>query len=333
MIAVGILLFILSTGYGIARWYQVSERSKPFIMGATFIPSYAESLSLDAKETLDALTQSAGIRNFRLVSYWKELEPTPGQYNFERLDWQFKKVEEVGGTVTLSVGLRQPRWPECHAPDWAMQFDASERQARLQTFIKAVMAHYKDSPALVSYQLENEFLLESFGHCPKINPKDVVAEMADIKSVDDSRPVIISRSNNFPAVPIRQPVPDQYGISVYRRVWDGNLTKRYFDYPMPPLYYAFLAGMQKIVHGKPSILHELQAEAWPPNGQPIPQTSLEEQNKSINAERLQKTIKFGKDTGLRDIYLWGAEYWYYRMIRLNDPSLWNVASEAFRQTR
>lgn len=322
------VIAILGGMYAVARWYQASVRDQPLEMGASFIPAYAESLGLDSKQTLDAMIGELDVRHFRLVSYWNQLEPTPGQYDFELLDWQFQKIEQAGGTVTLSMGMRQPRWPECHIPTWATRISDEDRIKYLNQFIAAVVDRYKDSPALQSYQLENEFLLHQFGECAKISPEQVIQEMATIKQIDPDRPVIISRSNNFPLVPLRQPVPDQYGISVYRRVWDTN-TDRYFQYPFPAWYYAFLAGMQKIVHGKDSILHELQAEAWPPNGQSITETSLEEQNKSLNPERLQATFQFGRDTGLRQVYLWGAEYWYYRKVILNDPSLWEIASQEF----
>jgi hypothetical protein len=325
------LLVILGGMYGVARWYQASVRDQPLQMGASFIPAYAEHLGLDAEKTMDAMIDDLGIQHFRLVSYWNQLEQTPGNYNFELLDWQFQKVEQAGGTITLSVGMRQPRWPECHVPDWADALNEEKRNESLNNFIAAVVSRYKDSPALQSYQLENEFLLHQFGECPQIKPEQVITEMATIKQIDPERPVIISRSNNFPLIPLREPIPDQYGISVYRRVWDTN-TDRYFQYPFPAWYYAFLAGMQKIVHGKDSVLHELQAEAWPPNGQSITDTSLEEQNKSLSPERLQATFQFGHDTGLRQIYLWGAEYWYYRMVKLDDPSLWRIAEQEFSRS-
>jgi hypothetical protein len=130
-------------------------------------------------------------------------------------------------------------------------------------------------------------------------------------------------------VPLGEPTPDMFGISIYKRVWDANLTKRYLEYPFPGWFYGFVAGSQKIVTGKDMIIHELQAEAWPPHGQLIPNISLEEQNKSFNAERFKHRIEFGKATGMREIYLWGGEYWYYRKVKLNDPSLWNVANDAF----
>lgn len=333
MVLILVLVGLLGSAFGIAQWYKFSERNKPLVMGVSYIPAYAESLGLDAEETLDALIEDVGIRHFRLVSYWSQLEAERGTYSFDLLDWQFKKIEQAGGTITLSLGLRQPRWPECHMPDWVEQMPAEERQELLNDFIAAVARRYQNSPALVSYQLENEFLLEAFGECPKIEPKQVIDELELIKSIDPDKPVIISRSNNLPAIPLRQPVPDEYGISVYRRVWDATYTQRYFQYPFPPWYYAFLAGAQKLVHGKPSIIHELQAEAWPPHGQSILETSLEEQNKTINADRLQKTISFGQKTGIREIYLWGAEYWYYCKQILNDSSLWEVAEKNFRWTK
>lgn len=331
MVLILILIGFFGTAFGIAQWYKFSERDKPLVMGVSYIPAYAESLGMDAEETLDALIEDVGIRHFRLVSYWSQLETEQGAYNFDLLDWQFDKIEQAGGTVTLSLGLRQPRWPECHMPDWAEQMPAKERQGHLNDFIAAVVRRYQNSPALVSYQLENEFLLTSFApHCPEIRPEQVIEELELVKSIDPDHPVIISRSDNFPFIPMRQPVPDEYGISVYRRVWDATFTQRYFQYPFPPWYYAFLAGAQKLVHGKSSIIHELQAEAWPPHGQSILETSLEEQNKTINADRLQKTINFGQKTGIREIYLWGAEYWLYRKQALNDPSLWEVARTNFR---
>ncbi len=77
------------------------------------------------------------------------------------------------------------------------------------------------------------------------------------------------------------------------------------------------------------MIGELQAEAWPPGGKTIQQTSLAEQNKSLNAQRLKDRFQYGRATGMREIYLWGAEYWYYRMVKLHDPSLWNVARQEF----
>jgi hypothetical protein len=324
-----ILILWIGSMYGIAQWYIHANAHKPLVMGTSFIPAYAESLGLDAQETMDALINDLGIRHFRLVSYWNQLEPQQGQYDFSLLDWQFEKAEAAGAKVTLSLGLRQPRWPECHMPDWAEVMSQSEWQPRLQQYINQVVSRYKNSPALISYQLENEALLKSFGHCFNFDRNRFIDEFNMVKQIDPNHPVIMSRSNNLPSLAYGQPRPDEVGFSIYRRVWDSQFTHRYLEYPFPAWYYASLAGFQKILTGRDSIIHELQAEAWPPNGQPIAQTSLDEQNKSFNAERFTHRVEFGKATGMREIYLWGSEYWYYRLVKLHDPSLWNVAEQTF----
>lgn len=321
---------ILGSMYGIARWYIAQSNDRPLTLGVSFIPAYAQSLGLDPQQTMDALINDVGVRHFRLVSYWNQLEPKRGEYDFSLLDWQFQKAEAAGAKVTLGLGLRQPRWPECHMPSWAENRPVEEWQPQLETFIEKVVNRYKDSPALDSYQLENEFFLKGFGHCKNFDRERLVREAKLVKQLDPWHPLIISRSNNALGMPIGNPQPDEFGISIYKRVWDATLTRRYLEYPFPAWYYAFVAGSQKIITGRDMIIHELQAEAWPPNGKFMTEISLEEQNKSFNAERFKDRLKFAEGTGMREVYLWGAEYWYYRVIHENDRSLWNVAKEAFR---
>jgi len=331
MLILTALVVLLGSGmYGIAVWYRQSQANKPYQLGVTFIPSYAELLGLDAQRTMDALT-GIGAKHFRLVSYWDQLETSPGQYDFSQLDWQFDKVNRVGGTVSLAVGLRQPRWPECHASSWIdTSQPASRWQPQLEAFMTAVIKHYRHNLALASYQLENEFF-NHFGECYNFDRQRLTDELALVRQQDPNHPVIISRSNNYVGLMLRQPLPDLIGISVYRRVWDSQVTHRYFQYPYPSWYYGFLAGAEKLLTGKDSVLHELQTEPWPPDGKNITDISLAEQNKSFNAQRFQGVLDFAKDTGMRQVYLWGSEYWYYRMVTLDDPSVWQVAKNAFLQ--
>src|SRR5205085_2941333 len=150
---------VLGSMYGIARWYQSTQADKPLVLGTSFIPAYAESLGLDPQQTMQALLDDLGVRHLRLVSYWDQLEPAPGAYDFSLLDWQFAKAEQAGAKVTLSLGLRQPRWPECHLPSWAGNQPQSVWQPQLEAFMSQVVNRYKSSPALDSYQVENEYFL------------------------------------------------------------------------------------------------------------------------------------------------------------------------------
>ena len=81
-------------------------------------------------------------------------------------------------------------------------------------------------------------------------------------------------------LPLGQPRPDEFIISIYKRVWDKNITKRYFEYPFPALgFYGFLPS-RKIATGKDMIIHELkQNHGHQPKQK---QFHSPEQNKSLD---------------------------------------------------
>lgn len=321
-----LVIFSIGSMYAIAQWYIYSNRNQPLTIGATFIPDYARYYGLEPKETLGAIIDDLGIKRVRLVSYWENIEPEQGKYNFEELDWQFKMAEEKGAKVSLAIGLRQPRWPECHKPAWSDKLLGNAWQQPLYDFIGAVVERYKTNPVLDSYQLENEYFLKAFGLCSNFDRDRLVHEYNLVKAIDPDHRLVVSMSNNAIGVPIGEPTPDQWAISVYKRVWDKNITRRYFEYPIPAWYYAFRAGFIKITRGHDSFIHELQAEAWTPDTiGGTKETSIAEQDKSMNSDRLVDRISYGKATGMKTVDLWGVEWWYWRKVKYNDPSLWNAA--------
>jgi beta-galactosidase GanA len=179
IILIILTVFMLS----IAMWYKYSEAKKPLKLGVSFIPNYATSLGLDPQQTMDELL-GIGIKHFRLVSYWNEGKPKEGHYDFTNLDWQFKKAEKNHAKIMLSIGLRQPRWPECHMPNWAENQPADRWQPQLEDYIQAVVERYQDSPALDSYQLENEFSLRNFGKCTNFDVERLKSEYKLVKTID-----------------------------------------------------------------------------------------------------------------------------------------------------
>lgn len=330
-----VLLFVASC-FAAASWFSYKHKDEPLKYGTTFIPNYARHFGLEPKETMDALIHDMGFERFRLVSYWKDIEKTPGTYDFSELDWQMKKAEEAGVEVNLSVGLRQPRWPECHMPDWARAQPYEQWYPELKKFMTATVERYKDSPALVSYQVENEFFMTVFGDCPDFTRDRLIEEVELVRSLDPDEKIIITRSNNWGGVPVRGPVPDEFGVAVYKRVWDNNITMRYFEYPYPSWFYGSLAGFGELISGKPLYIHELQMEPWLPSGKGFEindVNTIPEQNKSMNAERLDERFEYAEKTGMRTIDTWGAEWWYWRKVKANDPSLWDTAKRNLAEAK
>src|SRR3989344_2955878 len=329
--AIAVVVFAV-LNWGVAQWYKLRHNDEPLIIGTTFITDYAQSFGLKPEDTLNAIFSDLGVKKIRLVSYWKYIEPTPGTYDFSSLDWQFEMAKQYDAKVSLAIGMRQPRWPECHEPKWAdIAAPDSQWKPQLYKYITAVVERYKNHPSLESYQLENEFFMKVFGECKNFDRQRLVEEFEMVKKLDPDHKVIISRSNNWVGIPFREPTPDQFGISIYKRVWDATFTKRYFEYPLPAWFYGMLAGWGEILTGKTMFIHELQAEPWAPNGQFITEISTEEMFKSMNAERMKDRINYGVDTGMRELNLWGAEWWYWLMVQKDDDSVWEVVKEAVQK--
>ncbi|MGZ6005369.1 MAG: hypothetical protein ACXWLH_04430 [Candidatus Saccharimonadales bacterium] len=284
--------------------------------GVSFSIKQCRNFQIDPKDTLKWLIKDAGFLRFRLMSYWDEHEKSPGQYDFTQLDWQIKMIAKAGGVVTLCLGVRQPRWPENHWPDWAWQLPKEERSEALLKYIETVVNRYKNESCIISYQLENEALLKSFGERPEVDCQRLRQEYHLVKSLDPARPIIMSTSTSW-GIPLRKPIPDLVGFSYYQILYNDKL-KRYTTAFHKPWLDRWRANLIKMIHGKPSFIHELQLEPWGPAA--IWKMSLEEQDKSMNIQQIKKNLELAQKTKLYPIDLWGGEWWYWRHTQ-SDKSL------------
>ncbi|HSX35015.1 MAG TPA: beta-galactosidase [Candidatus Saccharimonadales bacterium] len=290
--------------------------------GVSFSVKQCRKFGVDPQSVLDWLLGEGNFRRFRIMSYWNEHEPQPGKSTFKELDWQLDRIAKAGGTVTLCLGARQPRWPENHWPDWAWQLEKPERSAALLRYIASVVDRYKNHPALASYQLENEALFVNFGSRAEVDVPRLVQEFELVKKLDPHHPVIMSVSDPR-GIPLRAPVPDIIGFSYYHRLYEKGKYRSAHHYWW---WHWARARAIKLVKRRPTFIHELQLEPW--GVKDIWEMSIEEQDKSAGPARLGRNIRLAKRTRLTPIDLWGGEWWYWRLHTLHDPSIWQAVKTA-----
>jgi len=303
--------------------------------GVSFSIKYAEELGNNWQANYLALLNDLNFKRLRLMSYWDLGEPQKGQYDFTDLDWEIQQADIHNAQVSLALGYRQPRWPECHEPEWAKAepIESTQWKKALNTYIATVVNRYKNDPAIVSYQLENEPENNWFGGCRGgIAPKSRLSdELNLVKKLDPKHPVYMSLSDEH-GLPIGQPTPDAYGFSIYRVVYSTNTPIHfYITYPITDWYHRLRIYAIHFIKHRPVYVHELQLEPWGPKA--TKDLSISEQNRSMSVPQMTKSINYSEKTGIKLQYMWGAEWWYWRKTQFNDPGPWNVIKQTLQETQ
>ncbi|MFC1788120.1 endo-1,4-beta-xylanase [Patescibacteria group bacterium] len=298
-------------------WLNRSPETEP-IFGVTFSKIYAEELGLDWKETFQAI-EGMGVDYYRIPVYWSAIEQQKNIYRWEDLDWLVDQSEKSNNHLTLAIGAKVPRWPECFIPDWVDQISL---ETELFEFIEQVVNRYKDSPAVIRWQVENEALFP-FGVCPKPNPDRFFREVELVRRLDD-KPIQLTVSGELDPWIDMATEADILGVSMYRLTWNDLFG--YFLYPITPGFYRTrVASVSSLVDQV--IISELQAEPWFP--EPISTRSPEQWYEAFNEDIFRRNVKFAVRTGMSEVYLWGAEWWYF--LKLNqEERLWQVGQEIFQ---
>ncbi len=320
LILLGILL-----GIAFLYFFVGSAPQTETVFGVNFSQKHAQNLGLDWKAVYEALLNDPGAKRIKIAVHWDLIEPTKGVFSFEDLDWQMAKLKEYKARALLVVGMKTPRWPECHIPNWARGLSRENQQKEILTMLENVVKKYKDASVLLGWQVENEPFFP-FGECPWADEKFLKQEVSLVKSLDSNHRIVISESGEGSFWTKAARYGDRVGITMYRKVWVRQL-RAYFTYPFPPVFYWRKVQIVHALSGKEVIDVELQAEPWGPKL--LYDLPLKEQKKTMNLEQFKKNIEFAKNTGLKEHYLWGAEWWYWMKEQQHDPSIWNEAKKLF----
>lgn len=290
-------------------------------LGVSFSLHRCSELNINKQELLAAALTELGFREFRLMSYWNIHEQTQGKYDFSELDWQLDLIASYGGKVSLCVGKRQPRWPECHMPKWATELNKEEWYSALYRYIQVVVERYSSHPALDSWQLENEALLKEFGHCvdQDFNHDRLNNELKIIKYFDPFHPVIMSLSDSW-GLPWKKPKPDIYAMSLYRITINKNNDVVHSN--RPALFYKSRAVLIESIKRTPVFIHELQAEPWLETT--LLDAPLNTQMERMNPAIFTEIIEYAERTGVKRADLWGLEWWYW-LKQQGNSVMWEAA--------
>ena len=325
------ILLILILLILIFVFYFFVGKSKPaekVEWGVTFSKRTAIDFGMDWKQTFLAILDDLKVKKIRLIAYWDEIEPAEDVYNFDDLDWQVNEIEKRGGEIILAVGRRLPRWPECFEPEWIKTKGLSEKekQPEILDFISETINHYKDRQSIKIWQVENEPFLRTFGECPWPDKKFLNREIALAKYLDSSRPIMITESGEFSTWIGGAKRADIIGTSVYRKVY-GKLG--YVKYPIPAVFYQRKIALINFLFNIDEIIAiEVQAEPW--GHKSTQEMTADEQDISMSFEQFEDVLEYTKEAGFNKAYLWGVEWWYWRMKNFDDSRFWERAKNLFK---
>src|SRR5438034_5437535 len=96
--------------------YLPIEPRRSTLLGISFRSPQVDVLGLDAQTTLQTLL-TFPFQIIRLGAYWNRIEPEPGVFHFDELDWQIDAAERAGKHIILCVGpLKTFSYPEFFVP-------------------------------------------------------------------------------------------------------------------------------------------------------------------------------------------------------------------------
>ncbi len=300
------------------------------VYGVTFSIPYAEEIGIDWKVAYRATLEELGVRRLRLPAYWPMVEPTRDTYEWRALDYELQEAHAHGATVILAVGRRVPRWPECHIPTWAKDLPQAAQQEEVLAYIEATVRRYRDDPAIIMWQVENEPYLRVFAdaECGALDEAFLQREIDLVRSLD-VRPVLLTDSGNLGTWAGAYRRSDVFGTSVYLYFWNERLGA--YRTILPSAYYRIKENATRLLFGaRPVILSELSLEPW--LAASIHDVPLEEQLSRMSMAKFDEILAYARDTRLDTQYLWGVEWWYYLKTRHGHPEFWDAARRLFSET-
>jgi Beta-galactosidase len=328
------------------------------LLGISFRSPVVASLGMDSRMLLRTLL-AYPIHLIRLGAYWNRIEPRPGTFVPDELDWQMEAAERAGVQIILCLGpLKVFGYPEFFVPAHHLHVPLREHtlvhptdypllSEAATTFLHRVVERYRDHPAIAAWQLEHEAVDPlGFEHSWRLSVDFVAREVDTLKQADPTRPIILNgflpttwpvllaqwwrTRDQGDSLAVAQNLADIVGVDYYPRqalvrlghaalYLDGSRRRRQAIGWKPLVAAAHARGHQLMVT-------EGQAEPWettttPPNPVGRAMSSCLPEHVIVNYNACLRL--FQHTIPLYAYLFWGAEYWV-RRAQSGDPSYLNA---------
>jgi hypothetical protein len=303
-------------------------------LGTTFTRWRAESLGLDYRTCFQRVCE-LGLGLIRLAASWREVS----EFGMGHLDWLLAEAQARSRRVLMTVGMKAPGWPEFHLPQGLEPGDPAV-QRRALDHIAAVVERYRSHPAIAAWQIENEPFNRSGPQSLWI-PRIVVRREARlVRSLDPSRPLVISTFAHFDegldrsssrhqsgwlrrlhlAIPAEREAlailgtGDVLGTDVYQAIGfkDSGDVERIARAGADQLEWVARWRRIALAQRKRFWVLEAQAEPWESQrlaqGDPL----------TVQPAGIAALVASLNRAGVETVLLWGAEYWLWRQDQ-GDP--------------
>lgn len=317
------------------------------LLGISFRSPQVAVLGLDARTTLQTLL-SYPFQLIRLGAYWNRIEPEPGLFYTDELDWQIDAAEQAGKQIILCVGpLKTFSYPEFFVPAHHLRSPFPEHTLikpsaypslleAATTFITRLVERYKHRQGIVAWQLEHE-AVDPLGveHTWRLDTTFVKKEMEALRQADPTRSIMM---NGFlpTSLPVRlsqwwqtrdqgdslaiaQRMADIVGIDYYPRhaLMPVGAKTLYLDGRNSPWQQQRRQQQfaQTHAHRQKLMISEGQAEPWetvttPPNPDKQGMYSCLPEHLITNYNTCMRWSR--SEAPLYAYLFWGAEYWMLR---------------------
>lgn len=303
--------------------------------GSSFSHRHLEYLDCNPRKALINFKE-LNLHWIRLACYWDEIESKKKIYDFSKIEPLVKYCDKNKINIVMTVGMKAPRWPEYHIPNWVenhltsntRKINSNELLDLASDFIFHCVDYFKTVKSIKVWQIENEPLDPSGENRVSIDSKFLEKEIQVVRKIDPNRNILINLWGNEAWIRGHYKkatnLSDIVGLDLYTKheLKIGNKFIKYLG-PIDPKMKTRKIAKYIVDNNRLFWITELQSEPWEPNLELFESSNPP----SFTLDKFTSNVEYAISLKPGLIFFWGFEYWYWRLIKKNDNRYWNVARQ------